>query len=250
MKRRSSLAGSRIHLQFEKTEIKSCGELFKIISTDKTDEERLAALHRLSLEYTLQKLEEENPNLGGLQDMKKALLEQGLRTISELEENGGFKQACNNDRILAENPSNLELDEIIETLMNYNTRVGEEIEQWEKLLKDSSKAIADSEALKPDELPPVTWKEVMVDEAAAAAYLPGPLDAGLYNTLRRTVLEVNNTVEKLSKTVSTVQKIQTICDNIVKEKCEKFQADYFEDNVMFTPRTIIQKIIDHKTPKV
>ncbi|XP_061164840.1 uncharacterized protein LOC133173808 isoform X2 [Saccostrea echinata] len=246
-KRRSSLAASRIQLQYEKAKISSSGELYKIISPDKTDEERLAALHRTCLEYTLQKLEEENPNLEGLEDLKKTLLDQGLRKISELEENGSFKQACNNDRILTENPHNLEMDEIIEALISYNKKLEEETDQWESLLRDSNKAVSDMEAQKPDKLSPLTWREV--DQAKAAQYLPDPLDVSLCNKLERTVEEVNKTVEKFGKTVSVVQNIQILCDKMLKEKSEKLKVDSFKDNHMFTPRTLIQRITGLQTPK-
>lgn len=246
-KRRSSLAASRIQLQYEKAKISSSGDLYKIISPDKTDEERLAALHRTCLEYTLQKLEEENPNLEGLEDLKKTLLDQGLRKISELEENGTFKQACNNDRILTENPHNLEMDEIIEALISYNKRLEEESDQWEKLLKDSNKVVLEMEAQKPDKLSPLTWKDV--DQEKAAQYLPEPLDVSLCNRLERTIENVNKSVEKFGNTVLIVQNIQTLCEKILKEKSEKLKVDSFKDNPMFTPRTIIQRITGFQTPK-
>nr|XP_022326979.1 uncharacterized protein LOC111126551 [Crassostrea virginica] len=248
-KRRSSLAASRIQLKHEKTEISSSGDLHKMISVTKTDEERLAALHRLCLEYTLQKLQDENPGLEGLQDLNKELRDQGLRKIAELEENGSFKQACVNDRIIAENPNNLEMDEIIDALVTYNKRLVAESEKWEKLLKDSSKTVADIEETKPDKLPPVTMKEVMTKPEWVSLYLPEPLDNSIYSQLQETVTNVNSTVSKFRRTVSVVQLIQALCEKILKERTNQLKVDSFRDNPMFTPRTIIQKITGLQTPK-
>lgn len=242
-RRRSSLAATRIQLQYGKNENNSSEELYKMIGNDKTEEERLAALHRICLEYTLQKLEEENLNMEGLQDLKKELRDQGLRKITELEENGSFKQACNNDRVLEENPGNLEMDVIIDAVVSYNKRLVAESKQWGMLLKDSSKAVADLEAMKPDKLPPVVVK----DQDIVDGYLPEPMDTiSVCNKFRETVADVNHTVEKFSKTVAVIQMLQRQSENLLKEKSDKLRVESFAG----TPRTIIQKIITGlQTPK-
>ncbi|XP_033119174.1 uncharacterized protein LOC117118632 [Anneissia japonica] len=186
-------------------------ELHKKIPPDEAEEKRLALLHQVCFEYTLNRLEEEMPQAKGFEELKNAARSAFNETLDKLEKDNCLKESCSTLKRVDEknrtkvftsipNPVNLKIEGYATRVKGRLDHLMEESTKWDNLLTSSTEMATQAESLVKMENPEG----------------PGKLPDSLSRQDVRYLTGLPNLNQILSSSMTSLQKLEMHVDTILQ----------------------------------
>ncbi|KAK3088012.1 hypothetical protein FSP39_013426 [Pinctada imbricata] len=216
--------------------------LYTTIDGSKAPEERLAQLGRDCLEYALNTLCEEMPEV--TESLKKDLRDAGIRKIEQMEADGVFIENVTQTE-KAENPENLVIETEIALAEDSLERMRNESLRWDQLVTESAEKLSQIQ----DEAKCRTLEDTSLSDSVrnlASQYLPpNRLNIGTFlEDIQREKIKHEVHLHSYQEIVDLMQRVYMECLVVIRRGEQRLvQTDSEQIKESESPRQLIQAMV-------